>query len=150
MIAIVLPDAVAQRPVGRRRSEFLDPGMLVRGNRLVGQLTADPMCFLGQYDSAAQPRRGKRSSASAEPTSDDGNVRAEDLHASTPNGHWPADNLIQTVGFQRGRIRQQTAPRECRTGVRRYSEASFADEVDHGIDLAECLGKLPFPRLAQA
>ena len=46
---VEIPDSVPQAAVARRASHRLDPGMLVRRDRLGGELAADPIRLLGEH-----------------------------------------------------------------------------------------------------
>jgi hypothetical protein len=51
---VEVPDSVPQAAVARRAAQLLDPGMLVRRDRLGGELAADPVRLLGEHDPPAQ------------------------------------------------------------------------------------------------
>ncbi|GAB4000701.1 hypothetical protein GCM10029992_33470 [Glycomyces albus] len=68
---VVVPDPVAQAPVGGGDAELLDPRGLVGRDRLAGELAADPVVFLGEDDVAARSQRGERGGDATEAAADD-------------------------------------------------------------------------------
>ena len=77
MVAIVIADALPECPVRCTRAELLDPGMLVGRDGLGGELAADPVGRLGQYDRAAGPKRGQRRGAAPEAAPHDHHIRGD-------------------------------------------------------------------------
>ncbi len=77
MAAIIGADGGAQLAIGPRAAELLDPGMLVRRHRLLGELAADPIRFLGENYALAVARRRQRRGTAAEPAADNDHVGAE-------------------------------------------------------------------------
>jgi hypothetical protein len=59
MVAIILPDAVAQGPVRTGSAELFNPTMLIGRHRLACQLAANPIVFLGHDDLFAGPGGGQ-------------------------------------------------------------------------------------------
>ncbi|ODA72355.1 hypothetical protein APS67_003532 [Streptomyces sp. AVP053U2] len=59
-LPVVGADRFAQRPVGGRDTELLDPRVFVRRDGLRGELAADPVGLLGEDDGAPRTAGGER------------------------------------------------------------------------------------------
>lgn len=71
MIAIVLPDTVAQRAIAAGAAVGFDPLMLIRRNGLTRELSADPVGGLGENNFAAGVASAERGSDTARAGADD-------------------------------------------------------------------------------
>ena len=69
--------SMAKLLVAHIASQLLDPGMLIGGHGLGGQLTADPVGRFGQDDSHVVFQRGQGCRAAAQPTPDDDQVGSD-------------------------------------------------------------------------
>src|SRR5438874_968658 len=57
MLAVIPPHPLAKRPIAPRAPALLDPGMLVRRDRLRRELSAEPVRFFGKNHPPSQRAR---------------------------------------------------------------------------------------------
>ena len=77
VVAVVGADPLAQLAVGAVRAPGLDPGVLVGGDRLAGQLATEPQVGLHEEHGAPSPAGGQRRRAAAQAAAEDDHVRLE-------------------------------------------------------------------------
>src|SRR2546425_13370724 len=75
MTAVVVAYGPAERAIRFGRPKHLDPGMLVWGHPLGGELPSQPAVLRGQDDSAAQACGGQRAGHAAETAAHDEDLR---------------------------------------------------------------------------
>ena len=74
MLTIVVANPCSESLVARIAAELFDPGVLIRRNRLRGELAADPVGGLGQDHRQPLPQRRQRRRAASQPTPHDHQV----------------------------------------------------------------------------
>jgi hypothetical protein len=118
--AIVVADLPPQLAIAGGGAELLDPGVLVRRDRLVRELAADPMGLLRENDPASEPRGSEGGSAGTQPSADDGNIRPQRFHAISRSPLAPCRRQLSTV------VRSMVPARQARLEmVRQWTQASF-------------------------
>src|SRR5690606_6884765 len=129
---VVRANAFTQGPVARRASGPLDPPVLIRWDRLVGQLPTDPRSLLSEYHVPAEPRRRECGGDGTQAATDDGDIGPEHLHvASTTRGliaftQSLPEPVRPTMGYSRGAMRREAWRRRDGQAVKPPSEAMTA------------------------
>ena len=110
MQPVVVADPIPERSVAGARRELLDPWVLVRRDRLVRELTAQPVRFLGEDHGPPEARGGERRRAGPEASADDRDVGAARCQAQgdiPPHDRYPSPRppaprpLLGNVGSSR-------------------------------------------------
>ena len=83
VVAVVLADSVAIGAVGLGGTEGFDPGVLIGGDGLRGELAADPIGLFRHDDAQAIAAGGEGGGAASGGAADDGDVTA-DFTAGSP------------------------------------------------------------------
>ena len=93
---IIIAHAIGKTHVGRGRAALIDPGILVRRNRLRRQLAAEPVGFFTHDDRLAHPQCRQRRADRARPATDNQNIRVLFFHNLPFISHY-----LECSGFTR-------------------------------------------------
>ena len=77
MSAIVIPNRVPVSPITIGAAKHFNPRMLIRRNRLAGELAADPRGLFAKNDPHPASQSGQRGGASAYARANNGNIGIE-------------------------------------------------------------------------
>src|SRR6185295_2674155 len=99
VVAIVLADAVTERPIGAGNAELLDPAVLVGWHRLAGHLPADPVVFLRHHHGASAAERAERRRHATKAAADDGDI-CRVFFQLRPLSWWKVPRVSPSIGSQ--------------------------------------------------